>query len=185
MPKFRIQIALIAPLSATLLLGACVWKSDYEALQQSHNAVVAQNTQLQGDVSRLQNAIKYTVDSDLLFAPGSWRMSAAGQDVIGKLASQLAPSQRRQLTINGHTDNQPIGSKLQQAGVSSNEALSQKRAEAVADYLVSRGVKPNLVAARGWGETQPVASNDTPEGRAMNRRVEVTLAPTATSGSSR
>jgi chemotaxis protein MotB len=192
MRKSKTRIALIAPFGAALLLGACVSSSEHEALQQRYNAVVAQNQQLQGqnqqlqfDVSRLQDAIKYTVESDLLFAPGSWRMSAAGQDVIGKLAGQLAPTQQRKLMINGYTDNQPIGPNLQQAGVTSNEALSQKRAEAVAEYLVSRGFKQNVVAAKGWGEAQPIASNDSAEGRSRNRRVEITLAQAATSGSTR
>jgi chemotaxis protein MotB len=184
MPESRTQTALIVQLGAALLLAGCVWRSDYEALQERHNAVLAQNAQLRGDVTRLQDAVKYTVESDLLFAPGSWRISAAGQDVMGKLASRLAPSQQRQLMINGYTDNQPIGARLQQAGITSNQVLSQKRAEAVAEYLVSRGFKPELLATKGWGEAQPVATNNTAEGRASNRRVEITLAPTAPSAMS-
>ena len=52
------------------------------------------------------------------------------------------------------------------------------RAESVTQYMISQGVKPNLVAAQGFGDAQPVASNNTPQGRAQNRRVEVTLART-------
>jgi len=54
--------------------------------------------------------------------------------------------------------------------------LSQKRAEAVMQYLIAHGVKPDMIAARGWGEADPIASNKTAQGRAQNRRVEVTLA---------
>jgi chemotaxis protein MotB len=65
---------------------------------------------------------------------------------------------------------------LQRQGITSNEVLSQKRAEAVMQYLISQGVKPDMISARGFGEADPVAPNDTAQGRAMNRRVELTLA---------
>jgi len=78
--------------------------------------------------------------------------------------------------VNGYTDNVPIGPGLMREGVTSNEVLSQKRADTVMQFMTSRGVKPSLVSARGFGEADPVASNDTPEGRAQNRRVELTLA---------
>src|SRR5262245_12615698 len=127
-------------------------------------------------VSRLQNAIKYTVNSDLLFRSGSWEMSKEGQEVIAKLVPQLAPFQQSKLVVNGYTDNAPVGRALQRQGVTSNEVLSQKRAEAVLAYLTAHGVKPDMISARGLGEADPVASNKTAEGRAQNRRVEVTLA---------
>ena len=82
--------------------------------------------------------------------------------------------------MNGYTDNAPISPALQRQGVTSNEVLSQKRAEAVMQYLITQGVKTDMIAARGFGEAQPVAANNTAKGRAQNRRVEVTLAgPTA------
>ncbi len=64
---------------------------------------------------------------------------------------------------------------LARQGITSNEILSQKRAEAVAQFMVSQGVKPDLIAAQGKGEEDPVASNGTAAGRAQNRRVELTL----------
>ena len=127
-------------------------------------------------VSRLQNAIKYTVNSDLLFRSGSSEMSKEGQEIIAKLVPQLAPFQQSKLVVNGYTDNAPIGKALQQQGITSNEVLSQKRAEAVMAYLISHGVKPDMIAARGLGEADPIAANTTAQGRAQNRRVEVTLA---------
>src|SRR5262249_50936318 len=125
---------------------------------------------------RLQNAIKYTVNSDLLFRSGSWEMSPQGQAVIAKLVPQLAPFQQSKLVVHGYTDNAPIGQALQRQGITSNEILSQKRAEAVMAYLIEQGVKPDLISARGHGEADPIAANDTAQGRAQNRRVEVTLA---------
>ena len=78
--------------------------------------------------------------------------------------------------MNGYTDNVPIGPGLQRQGITSNLELSQKRADTVMQLLIAQGVKPDLVSAQGLGEADPVASNDTPQGRAQNRRVELTLA---------
>jgi chemotaxis protein MotB len=162
-------------------------QSQHQKLQQASAAQAAQSSAdiatLKKEidagkvhVSRLQNAIKYTVNSDLLFRSGSWEMSPQGQELIAKLVPQLAPFQQSKLVVNGYTDNAPIGRALQRQGVTSNEVLSQKRAEAVMAYLTAHGVKPDMIAAQGHGEADPIASNTTAQGRAQNRRVEVTLA---------
>lgn len=177
--------ALVVPLMAPFFLCGCtwLWSSDYNALtsqnQQLQQQVTTQSAEIannKAQISRLQGAIKYTVNSDQLFAPGSWQMSAQGKQIIARMASQLAPSQQNKLVVNGYTDNAPIGPELQRMGITSNEVLSQKRADAVMQYLVSQGVKPDLVSAHGYGAANPVASNDTAQGRAKNRRVELTLA---------
>jgi chemotaxis protein MotB len=169
------RLIVVSLLSTTMLTGCVVWKSDYDKLQ-------AQNQQLQGQVaadqqqiSRLQGAIKYTVNSDLLFASGSWEMRPQGQQIIANLAKKLAPTQQNHLLVSGYTDNAPIGPALQQQGVTSNEVLSQKRADAVMQFLISQGVKPDLVSAKGFGDASPVAPNNTAQGRAQNRRVELSL----------
>lgn len=166
----------------TLLTG-CVWKSDYDALQTENQSLQrqlqARSSELaasQAQVARLQGAIKYTVDSDLLFAPGSWQMSNRGKEVIARMAERLAPTQERKLQVNGYTDNAPIGPALRQEGITSNEMLSQKRAEAVRDFLITQGVKPDMIQAHGFGAANPVASNDSAAGRKQNRRVELTFA---------
>jgi chemotaxis protein MotB len=127
-------------------------------------------------IGRLQDAIKYTVNSDLLFRSGSWQMSTRGQEIIAKLAPQLAPFQQAKLVVNGYTDNAPVSPAPQRQGIPSNEVLSHKRAEAMRQYLIAQGVRPDMIAARGLGEAHPIASNKTAQGRAQNRRVEVTLA---------
>ena len=76
-------------------------------------------------------------------------------------------------------DNVPIGPGLMREGITSNLVLSQKRADSVMQFMISRGVNASLVSAQGFGEKDPVASNDTPEGRAKNRRVELTVAGSA------
>lgn len=174
-----VLFALMAP----VLLSACVSQSKYDELQAQNQQLQQQNSKLSAQVaadkaqiSRLQGAIKYTVNSDLLFPPGGWQMSDEGKQVIAKLASQLAPTQQNKIVVNGYTDNAPVGRELQRQGITSNQILSQKRAENVMEYLVSQGVKPDLVSAQGFGDATPVASNSTAQGRAQNRRVELTLA---------
>jgi chemotaxis protein MotB len=163
-------------------LAGCVSQSKYDELQSQNQQLQQQNAMLsqevassKAQVSRLQGAIKYTVNSDLLFTPGGWEMRPQGKQIISKMASQLAPTQQAKLVVNGYTDNAPIGPALKQQGITSNQELSEKRADSVMQYLISQGVKPELVTAHGYGDADPVASNATPEGRSKNRRVELTL----------
>ena len=169
-------------LFSILLLGGCVSQSDYDALkaqnQQLQSQVATQQSELDANkaqIARLQGAIAYTVNSEALFPSGSTQMSPAGQRLISQFASRLAPTQTAHLLIKGYTDNAPVGPALQRQGITDNQVLSQKRAEAVRDYLISQGSKPDLIEAQGFGEADPVASNDTAAGRAKNRRVVLTL----------
>ena len=170
-----LRVIAVSLLSSTMLTGCVVWKSDYEKLQAQNQQLQSQLAASQQQVSRLQGAIKYTVNSDLLFAPGSWQMRPQGQKIIADFAKKLAPTQQNHLMVSGYTDNAPIGPALAREGVTSNQELSQKRADAVKQYLISQGVKPDLVAAQGFGDASPVAPNDTAQGRAQNRRVELSL----------
>jgi chemotaxis protein MotB len=162
-------------------------QGQYTQLQQSSAAQAARSAAdlaaarkeaaaEKAQIGRFQEAIKFTLNSDLLFRSGSWEMSPRGKDLIAKLAPKLAPYQQNKLVVNGYTDSAPISPALKREGVTSNEVLSQKRAEAVMQYLISEGVKPDMISARGFGEASPIASNKTAQGRAKNRRVEVTLA---------
>lgn len=164
----------LALLLAPLLLSACVSQSDYDKLQAENTQLQQQNAADKAHITRLQGAIKYVVNSDLAFAPGSWELSADGKDTIAKLAKHLVPSQEK-LVVTGYTDNSPIGPGLAKMGVTSNLILSQKRADAVMQFIISQGVEPSMIRAQGMGEQDPVASNSTAEGRAQNRRVEISL----------
>jgi chemotaxis protein MotB len=167
--------AVIGAIASTILVAGCVQKSQYEALQAENRQLQQEVSAQKAQVARLQGAIKYTVNSDLLFAPGKWDIKESGKDVIAKLAVKLAPSQQNHLVVNGYTDDAPIGPALKKQGVTTNEELSQKRADAVMQYLLSQGIRPDLVTAHGYGEGSPVAPNTTAKGRAENRRVELTL----------
>ena len=98
----------------------------------------------------------------LRFSSGSARLGWKARAQLDDLAARLR-SLPLHLEVQGHTDN--VGKP------ELNQALSQRRAEAVARYLIRRGVAPEALEPRGYGDTQPVADNTTPEGRAQNRRV--------------
>jgi len=167
---------LLSLLTAPAFLSACATQNEYDQVVAENERLHDENLQLQAHVRRLQEAIKYTVNSDLLFPSGGWEISDAGKAVIAKMATMLAPTQQDKLVVNGYTDSAPIGPALQKQGITSNQMLSEKRADAVMQYLISQGVKPELVSAQGFGEADPIAPNETAQGRAQNRRVEITLA---------
>jgi chemotaxis protein MotB len=159
-----------------MALSGCVWRSDYDALQAENNQLKSQLAASQAQVARLQGALKYTVNSDLLFPSGGWQLSEQGKTIIARVASQLSSTHQDHLLVSGFTDNQPIGPALQRQGVTSNEELSQRRADNVKEFLISQGFRPELITTKGFGDANPVAPNDTAAGRAQNRRVEISLA---------
>lgn len=99
----------------------------------------------------------------ILFDPGSTRMDDASRDGIRVLASVLRRCPEVAVEVGGHTDNQ--------GREELNERLSQSRADAVLDALVEEGIRAPRLSAKGYGEHEPVAANDTAEGRARNRRI--------------
>src|ERR1700722_6682394 len=165
---------------AVLLLAGCVSQNKYDALegryQQLNQTMSTEIANNQMQITRLQGAIKVTVNGELLFPSGGWQMPITAQQTIAKMAPILAPMQQTTIVVNGYTDNTPIGPELMREGVTSNLILSQKRADNVMNFMISQGVNPSLVTAQGFGDANPVASNDTAAGRAQNRRVELTLA---------
>jgi chemotaxis protein MotB len=177
-------------LGAALLMAGCVSQSkydesqaknaeleqQYQELNQAMGAEVASHNM---QISRMQDAIKVSVNSELLFPSGGWEMSDSAKTSIAKIAKILAPHQKSKINVNGYTDSTPIGPGLAKQGITTNLILSQKRADNVMQYMLSQGVKSDLVSAHGFGESDPVASNDTPAGKAQNRRVELTVASPA------
>jgi len=162
-------VAKFVPIAA-LLLSACTSDSKYKELE-------AQNQQLQQQVTNLQREAQFVEAGDLLFPSGGFQLSQAGMAELSKnIVPKLVGLQNAKVVVYGYTDNVPVGSALQQQGINDNLTLSSRRAGAVVNYLISQGVNPNLVSERGLGDADPVAPNDTPQGRAQSRRVELTLA---------
>src|SRR5216684_8410844 len=105
--------------------------------------------------------------SDVLFKSGSFELITAARERLAKVSGIVLAYPSLHLAVEGHTDS--VGSDEY------NRQLSERRAQAVRDYLVQQGISPDAIAASGFGKSEPVASNDTPEGRQQNRRVELVL----------
>jgi chemotaxis protein MotB len=117
----------------------------------------------------------------VLFDSGKAQLRQDTSPVLDRVAQVLKELPAHPVRVEGHTDNVPIT----YSGWPDNQALSVARAEAVAAYLVTRhGLDPGQLAASGYGESRPIASNDTPEGRQRNRRVEIVILPTSAGSSS-
>ncbi|WP_027080010.1 OmpA family protein [Luteimonas mephitis] len=129
-------------------------------------------SQMQGtgvDVVRNGDNITLSMPGGVTFAFDKAEVQPQFYPVLDNVASTLQQYNQTIIEVAGHTDS--VGSDAY------NQQLSQKRAEAVANYLGSRGIMRDRMITVGAGETRPVASNDTDAGRAQNRRVEITLVP--------
>jgi chemotaxis protein MotB len=109
----------------------------------------------------------------VLFASGSTAIGREGRVALDRIADALQGVQGRSVRVEGYTDDVPTGPG---GTYPTNWELSAARALAVVRYLQEKGVDPTLLVAAGYGQFHPVASNDTPEGRSQNRRIELVLA---------
>jgi len=158
------------------MLSACVSQSSYDALQGQNQQLQAQNQQLQAQVAGLQREASFVEAGDLLFPPGGYQLSPGGRtELSNNIVPKLTGLQNAKVVVYGYTDNAPVGPQLQRTGINDNLTLSSRRAGDVVTYLISQGVNPNIISAKGFGDTHPVASNDTPQGRAQNRRIVITV----------
>lgn len=119
------------------------------------------------DASRTDRGIMVTFDSDLLFALNSSYLTDKAKAEIDKLVNLLDDYPGARLIVDGHTD--ATGTEEY------NQWLSEKRAESVKQYAVEKGLVESRITTNGYGQTKPVAPNNTAEGRQQNRRVEVTI----------
>lgn len=166
--------AAVVPLAA-LVLAACASQSAYNEQASQLEQAQAQVAAQQAEIARMQAGNKWVMAGDLLFPQGGYQLSAAGQAALSQHAAQLKSAQNVKIVVYGFTDNAPVGPALQRAGIADNLDLSSRRAATVVAFLTSQGVNPNILSAKGFGATHPVAPNDTPQGRAQNRRIEIVL----------
>jgi len=118
-----------------------------------------------------------TLSEAVLFNSGDPDLSPSGTDVVDRIALAVAKYPEREILIEGHTDNVPIGEMLKER-YASNWELSSGRACTVLRYLYwKHKLDPQHLAAIGYGEHRPIATNDTAEGRARNRRVVISIGP--------
>lgn len=181
------QLAEVVRNSSSLKASIQDMQSALAALQEQRRqteARIAEYKKLLGAFKSLIDAGKLKVKvvagrmvielpSDILFASGSIDLSEAGKDNLSQVGAIFAQMRDRKFQVEGHTDDQPIHT----ARFPSNWELAAGRAIAVASVLIKSGVSPSNVSAASFAEFRPAASNNKPEGRAQNRRIEIVLVP--------
>jgi chemotaxis protein MotB len=131
----------------------------------------------QVQIKEMKDRLTMTMVDKILFPSGSTQIGKEGKQVLDKVISILKDIKDKRIQIEGHTDNVQIVSDLKKR-YPTNWELSTARATEVVRYLQEQGgINPDLLSATGYGEYQPVASNDTEEGRHKNRRIEIVLLP--------
>ena len=182
------KISKIAVLPMLALLAGCVPQQQYnqevqqvQQLQYMNSTYKQLNQNLQSEVSsdnveikQLQNKLKVTMVNAILFPEGGWELNEQGKQELNKIVPTLQSVNGKQIVIAGYTDNLGILPPLAQR-FPSNWDLSAARAVSVVRHLESQGIDPNSLSAVGFGKYHPIASNDTPEGRAKNRRIDIDI----------
>ena len=138
-------------------------------------AEAVQNAQVESvtDANGLQ-AVKVTFDSGILFTTGSSTLSSTAKSSLMQFSTVLKNNADCDVAVQGYTDNAGWKNSTAEQSQQKNQELSQKRAQAVTDYLMSLGVSSSQIrSTMGYGESNPVADNSTAAGKAQNRRVEV------------
>ena len=129
-------------------------------------------------ISKLQGKLTVNILDRIMFNSGEAVLQPGGEAVMRKIAAILAQHPELKIHVIGHTDNIPIRSRF-----TSNWELSAARALAAVHFLIEKaGVDPRRVGAVGYGEFRPIADNATPEGRAKNRRIAITILPDELAG---
>ena len=148
------------------------------AMTNLKNAISKALTNFEGKgltVEQRNGKVYVSMENKLLFESGSWAVGANGREAVKQLGNVLADNPDIAILIEGHTDNVPYTGSGQLSG---NWDLSTKRATAIVNILrENAAINPENLTAAGRGEYAPIASNDTAEGKAKNRRIEVILTP--------
>jgi len=172
---------ILALLCGTALLSACVTQSKYNEQVEKTTTYQQLDAQLKGEIAadrlqieQLHKLVRLTLVDGILFPEGGWTLNEAGKATLAKLAPTLKGLSNQRIVVKGFTDNLPIVPELRER-FPNNVELSKARAGAVAKFLVAEGVPSAIVFTSGLGEAHPVASNETPQGRAKNRRVEIDI----------
>ena len=151
-------------------------EAETEKARQAAAQAESEKAQLRSQLLSQLNSILQTRDSarglivnmtDVLFDTGSYTLKPGAREKLAKISGIVLAHPGLNLQIEGHTDS--VGTD------DFNQQLSERRADSVRDFLAEQGVPGSAISARGFGKTQPVAANDTVEGRQRNRRVELVV----------
>ncbi len=165
------QVAQLEQQRASLVAASEQRQHQYDALVQGLSKEVEKG-QLQ--VRQYQNMLAVDLAEQIFFDSGRATLKASGKEVLKKVGDALKGYENKVIRVVGHTDNVPVAKSLQ-ATFPSNWELSVARATNVVRYLQEVGVPAERMVPSGRAEYDPVASNDTPEGRQKNRRIEIML----------
>lgn len=175
----RLAMRLAAAGALAVLLTGCVFQSTYNTmLAQQQSLEAALRSEISADqveIEQLKNGIRVRMSSDLVFREGGVELSPAGRAALDKAVPTLNGGSYV-IDIVGNTDNVPIGPGLADR-YPTNWELAGARAAVVVRHLQAQSVDPTAMQAISAGQYHPVASNDTPQGRAQNRNVEILLRP--------
>jgi chemotaxis protein MotB len=149
-------------------------------LKKTHDSLVGEMQEEinKGEVTitQLKDKLTLSMVEKVLFDSGSAEIKKDGKKVLDRVAEILKKVTDKQIRVEGYTDNVPIGTALTEK-FATNWELSAARSTTVVRYLQDKGVDPQILSAAGYSEYRPIASNDTEEGRAKNRRIEIVLVP--------
>jgi chemotaxis protein MotB len=165
------QNAILEQQKAVLLAASQQRQQQYEALVQGLSKEVQQG-QLQ--VRQYKDMLAVDLAEQIFFDSGRATLKAGGKDVLKKVGEALKSYDNKVIRVVGHTDNVPVAKSLQ-ATFPTNWELSVARATNVVRFLQDVGIPPDRMVTSGRSEYDPVASNDTAEGRQKNRRIEIML----------
>jgi chemotaxis protein MotB len=126
------------------------------------------------EVKQLENQVRITIPSDLLFSGGGWTIDRKGNEILDKIIPVLKDFKNQAIEVYGYTDNAPVGSSMR-SKFSTNRELSLARAVDIVNYFQNKGIDRDILSATGYGAEQPVATNDTAQGRVKNRRTEIAI----------
>lgn len=145
--------------------------SEYQALASSLKDEIKSG---KIELSELRGRMTVKMKDKILFSSGSTKIGKEGVDALKKVGEALKDVDGKLIRVEGHTDNVPVDPK---GPFPTNWELSTTRSLEVVKLLQDSGVPATLLSAVGYGEHHPVASNSTPNGRSLNRRIEIVLAP--------
>jgi chemotaxis protein MotB len=147
--------------------------SSYESLLEKMKSEISQG---QVAISERKGKLTVTMVDSILFDAGKAEVKKGGIEILGKVVSILKDMSDKSIRIEGHTDTMQI-SRASAQRYPTNWELSAARAVNVARFLQDQGIDPGNLSAVAYGEWKPVATNDTAEGKAKNRRIEIILVP--------
>jgi len=156
---------------SALLAASQQRQQQYDALVQGLSQEVAKG-QLQ--VRQYQNMLAVDLAEQIFFDSGSATLKNEGKEVLQKVGEALKSYENKVIRVVGHTDDVPLAKSLRRT-FPTNWELSVARATNVVRFLQEVGIPPERMVPSGRGEYEPIASNDTPEGRKKNRRIEIML----------